>query len=185
MDTIRDETVRKLTFLYVLDKMEIPLTENSIIEICTSRNDWLKYIDCKDVMGKLLAINFIKKVDDGDFEIDPREYRYTITEPGRECLSHFSHRIRQHIREEISEYAKQNRMVFKRSQEYVHEYFKNQDGSHTLVLKIKQPNLAQPIFEIRLRTETRGTAVDAGKKWIGKAAQIYEYVIENLAPANK
>ena len=41
-----DETVNKLILLFVLDQMEIPLTENSIIDICTSRNDWLNYMEC-------------------------------------------------------------------------------------------------------------------------------------------
>ena len=38
MDFVPDNTVNKLILLYVLDKMEIPLTENSILEICSSQN---------------------------------------------------------------------------------------------------------------------------------------------------
>lgn len=184
MDIILDDTVKKLILLFVLDRMEIPLTEDSIIDICTSRNDWLKYLDCKEALSQLLDVNFICKLKSEGEDADPKDIRYTITLDGRNCLAHFFNRIRQHTREEISEYAKQNRMVFKRNQEYVYEYFKNNDGSHTVVLRIKEPTLAQPMFEIRLKTSTRSAAVSAGKKWGKKAAQVYEYVYENLISDN-
>lgn len=184
MDLVFDETVKKLILLFVLDRMEIPLTEDSIIDICTSRNDWLKYMDCKEALSQLIEVNFICKLDNNGLDSDPKDIRYTITVEGRNCLSHFFNRIRQHTREEITEYAKQNRMVFKRNQEYVYEYFKNNDGSHTVIFRIKDPVLAQSIFEIKLKTSTRSAAVSAGKKWNKKAAQIYEYIFDNLISDN-
>ena len=50
----------KLTMLFVIDKMEIPLTEDSILDICSVKNVWIKnYMDCKAIIhdlvdGKLL-----------------------------------------------------------------------------------------------------------------------------------
>ena len=41
--------------------MEIPLTENSIIDICTSRNTWLNYMDCKEVLWQLQEVGYIFK----------------------------------------------------------------------------------------------------------------------------
>ena len=32
----------KLTMLFVIDKMEIPLTEDSILDICSVKNTWIK-----------------------------------------------------------------------------------------------------------------------------------------------
>lgn len=186
MNKVYDETLNKLLLLFVFDRMEIPLTENSIIDICTSRNDWLKYMECKEALMQLVDVNFISKLTPigAVTEIDTRDERYTITPEGRNCIANFVTRIKPHIREEITEYAKQNRMVFKRSQEYVSEYFKNADGTHTVVFKIKEPLVAQPLFEIKLKTTTRNAAVLAGKKWNEKAPQIYEYIYENLISDN-
>ena len=184
MEFVADSTVKKLILLFVLDKIEIPLTENSIIEVCTSRNDWLNYMDCKEALAQLIEAKFICKLD-SNTEQDSKDVRYSITNEGRNCLANFFTRIRQSTREDITEYAKQNRMVFKRSQEYVYDYFKNTDGTHTVVLRIKEPQLSQPIFEIRLKTSTRNMAVNAGKKWCNKAAQVYEYVFENLIADNE
>ena len=66
MEFSQDSTVSKLTLLFILEKMEIPLTENSIIDICTSRNDWLNYMECKDVLYQLIEANFVYKSGTGN-----------------------------------------------------------------------------------------------------------------------
>ena len=156
--------------------MEIPLTENSIIDICTSRNDWLNYMDCKDLLWQLIEVGFVYKTNgESDDEI-----RYGITYDGRNCLSHFYNRIPQSLRESMTVFAKDNRMNFKRSQEYVSEYFKNPDGSHTVVLKIKEPMIPQSLLEIKIKAPTRHSAILTCKKWKEKAANIFEYLYDSV-----
>lgn len=181
----RNETENKLILLYVLDKMEIPLTEESIMDICTNRNEWLQYLECKEALGQLLDVKFICKMDmPSGVEVDPKDERYTITSDGRNCVSSFYTRIDPALREEIAQYSKQNRMVFKRNQEYVCEYFKNNDGTHTVVFRIKEPDLSAPLFEIKMKTPTRSAAVSASKKWQGKAPMVYEYIYDKLISDN-
>ena len=88
MEFVSNNTVDKLILLYVLDKMEIPLTENSILEICSSQNNWINYMDCKDLLYQLLNAKFIYKPN-----TDSDENRYNITVAGRDCLSQFYTRI--------------------------------------------------------------------------------------------
>ena len=181
----QNETEKKLILLYVFDKMEIALTEESIMDICTNRNYWLEYLDCKEALQQLLKVKFVCKLENNSgIEIDPKDERYTITTDGRNCVANFYTRIDQKLREDIAEYAKQNRMVFKRNQEYAYEYFKNNDGTHTVVFRIKEPDLSAPLFEIKLKTPTRNAAIEAGKKWHKKAASIYEYIYEKLVSDN-
>lgn len=175
MDFTPDSTINKLILLFVLDKMEIPLSDNSIMDICTSRNTWLNYMDCKDILWQLLETHFIYKTNG-----DNNECRYAITLDGRDCLSHFYLRIPQSLRENITNFCKENRMEFKRSQEYVSAYEKNPDGSHTVTLKIKEPMVSQPLLEIKLKTPTRHSAITACKKWNEKAPNIYEYLYDGL-----
>lgn len=171
---VPDNTINKLIFLFVLDKMEIPLTEDSIIDICTSRNEWLKYMDCKDVMWQLLDVGYIAKTANEDVP------RYNITNEGRNCLSNFYLKIPSSTREEITVFAKENRMVFKRAQEYTGTYYKNSDGSYTTALKIKDPLQTQNLFELKIVLQSRKSAVNATKKWREKAPSIYESVYEIL-----
>lgn len=171
---VPDNTTMKLILLFVMDKMEIPLTEDSIIDICTSRNNWLRYMDCKDCMWQLLDIGYLAKTNMGDAD------RYNITYEGRNCLSNFYLKIPISTREEITTFAKENRMDFKRAQEYVGNYFKNNDGSYTISLKIKDPLEAQNLFELKIVYPSRKAAIEATKKWKNVAPQIFENVYETL-----
>lgn len=175
MEFTPDATVNKLTLLFVLDKMEIPLTENSIIDITTSTNNWLNYMECKEILWQLMEVGFIF-----DTGADTDEKRYGITVDGRNALSHFYLRIPQSLREQITTFVKDNRMAFKRSQEYVSDYYKNPDGTYTVVLKIKEPLISQPLLEIKVKTPTRHAAIIACKKWKDKAPNTFEHLYDSL-----
>ena len=88
MEFEQDNTIEKIKLLFVLEKMEIPLTENNIIDICTSSNKWFKYLDLKEAMCELIEVKFIY-----ENKIQGEETRYSITNEGRECLSHFYYRV--------------------------------------------------------------------------------------------
>ena len=72
-------------------------------------------------------------------------------------------------------------MDFKRAQEYVGNYFKNNDGSYTVSLKIKNPLEAQNLFELKVVFPSRKSAINATKQWKNNAPQIFENVYETLS----
>ena len=88
MEFVQDNTIQKIKLLFVLEKMEIPLTENNMIDICTHSNNWFTYLDLKEALYELMDVKFVyeKKVEN-------EESRYSITVEGRNCLSHFYYRI--------------------------------------------------------------------------------------------
>lgn len=175
MNISSDSTVNKLVLLFVLEKIEIPLAENSILDMCSSRNNWINYMECKEILYSLLEVGFIYNIDQHD-----EEPRYNITYEGRNCLSHFFRRIPLALREEITEFTKQNRLAFKRSQEYLADYEKLEDGSYNLKLKIRSPFDSESMFNIELHAPSRSSAINAVKLWREKAPTLYETVYETL-----
>ncbi len=175
MDFVPDATINKLILLYVLDKMEIPLTENSILEICCSQNSWLNWMDCKDLLPQLVTAKFVYKPN-----TDNNENRYNITVAGRECLSQFYTRIPASIRDEISNFSQANKISFKRSQEYVSKSYKNDDGSYTVELKILEPLTTDSIMSICLKTDTRHNATIACKRWGELAPTVFEMLYNKI-----
>ena len=175
MDFVADNTVNKLILLYVLENMDIPLTETSILEICSSQNSWVNYMDCKDLLYQLLNAKFIYKPN-----TDSDENRYNITVAGRECLSQFYTRIPASLRDNISQFAQENKLQFKRNQEYIAKSYKNEDGSYMVDLKILEPLTTESIFTLSLKTDPRHNATVACKKWRELAANIYEYVYNKI-----
>ena len=173
---ISDSMTCKLILLFTLDKMEFPLTKNTIFDICSTINNWISYMDCIDLLYKLVEANLIYKTEGKE-----GEDRFNITYDGRNCLNHFYTKIPDKLREQITEYTKVNRMHFKRAQEYVSTFSKSEDGSYFVVLKIRSNSVQdEPLFEIKIKAPTRHSAIEACKRWQAVAHTAYEGIYETL-----
>ncbi len=173
MDVANNSKISKLVILFVFDKMEIPLTEETVLDMCCSRNNWVSYMLCKEIMVDLVDSGFIIVNNSKS-----GERYYTITTEGRMCLNYFFTNIPASLREEISNYVKNNRINFRRKQEYFRDYSRNDDGSYTVLLKILDP--AGPKLELKLNVANRSNAQDIYKKWEEKASQVYGALYEIL-----
>ncbi len=167
-----DSSLNKLILLFVFDKMEVPLSENTVLDMCCSSNNWLNYMDCQPILSQLLDCSWIYNVSSAG------EPLYTITPDGRVCLANFFVKIPASTREAISLFIKANRERYKRKQECVADYYMNKDGTYTVYLKIIEP--AQPIMELKLVVPNRQIAKDTYKKWGEKAEDVYRNLYENL-----
>ncbi len=170
---IKGETsVNKLKLLFVFDKMESALSERTLVDMCTSSNDWFNYMDCVVLIRKLLADGFLCEVPGGD------EVLYTITPEGRETLANFYINIPRSEREEISRFIKNNSARFRTKQDCKSDYYKNGDGTYTVFLKILAP--VQPMLELKFVVPDKKTANNIYKNWDDKAAELYSVVYETL-----
>ena len=170
MSYVPDEFVKRLILLFTFDKMEIPLTDASISEIVMANPSWMTYMDCKDALFLLQENKFIYRISHAD------EVAFGITADGRGALGNFYTQIPPSIREEITEYARANRQRFKRNQEYTYDYFKNTDGTHTVVLRIRDSGAGDNMLDLRIKTQTRAGAIRAAARWKDRAPNIYEFV---------
>ena len=170
-----DSTQNKLLLLFVFDKMEMPLSESSLLDLCCSSNNWINYLDCKQAIAQLIEASFIYQNNQSSFA----EPLYTITPEGRVCLAHFFVRIPSSLREEVSNVVKESRMNYRRKQEYFADYQKNSDGTYTVLLKIIEPT--SPSLEISINVPNRNTAEYIYKKWEEKAATVYSNLYDMLA----
>ena len=171
---IQGETsVNKLIVLFVFDKMESALSERTIVEMCTAGNNWLNYMDCMELIPKLLDDGFICRA--ASLEDEPL---YTITTDGRESLNAFYINIPKSIREEITTFVKNNSGYLKTKQECKADYYQNKDGSYTVFLKILAP--AQPMLELKFVVPNKKTAQNIYKNWGNKASDLYSAIYETL-----
>ena len=155
---VRGETsVNKLILLFVFDKMESPLSERTLVDMCTSSNDWLNYMDCIVLIHKLKKDGFICEIPEAD---DPL---YAITTEGSE---------------EISRFVKNNGTKFRNRQECKSDYYQNKDGTYTVFLKILAP--VQPMLELKFVVPDKKTANTIYKKWEDKASELYSVVYDTL-----
>ena len=170
---VKGETsVNKLILLFVFDKMECPLSERTLIDMCTSSNDWINYMDCMVLLHKMISDGFLCEIPGLD---DPL---YMITPEGRETLANFYISIPRSQREEISKFIKNNSARFRMKQDCRADYYQNKDGSYTVFLKILAP--IQPMLELKFVVPDKRTANSIYKKWEDKAQDVYTAVYEAL-----
>lgn len=167
-----DTTVSKLILLYVFDQMEIPVTTETLNEMCCSQNSWLTYMTLTQILPELVTARFIVTTTTANAEY------YKITQEGRDCLNFFFMKVPSSTRKEISAYIKKNRQSFKRKQEYFKDYFKNRDGTYTVNLKIIDPLGSK--LELKLNVANRAEAITVFKRWNDSASDVYASIYKIL-----
>ena len=167
-----DTTISKLILLYVFDQMEIPITIETLNDMCCSQNDWLTYMTLTEVLPDLVQSNFVFR------DNSTKTAYYKITAEGRDCLNYFHMKIPYSTRNKIGSYIKKNRQEYKRRQEYFKDYFKNNDGTYTVFLKILEPMGAK--LELKLNVANRKEAIKVFNKWNNSAGEVYGSLYEIL-----
>ena len=153
-----DSKIQKLIILFVFDRMAISLSEAALLDICTSENDWLTYMDCKQYLGELIDTNLLYRV--------PKSEYINITQDGIGC------------RDDINAYARENRMRYKKRQSYFCDYSKNADGTYTVIMKINSD--IATLMELKLVVANRQLAKYLYKSWVDKASQTYALIHDTL-----
>lgn len=167
-----DTTVSKLILLYVLDQMEIPITSETLNEMCCSQNSWLSYMTLTQILPELVDARFVVSTAGSNANY------YKITQEGRDCINYFFYNIPSSTRNEIGAFIKKNRQTFKRKQEYFRDYFKNRDGTYTVNLKIIDPLGSK--LELKLNVANRAEAITVFKKWNTQASEVYASIYKIL-----
>lgn len=170
-----DTTVYKLTLLYIFEQMDFSATLDTLSDICCGQNSWLTYMTLAEILPELVDAGFLS-YSEASPENNIRYYK--ITQDGRDCLKYFYSKIPSSLRNDISNFIRQNRLSCKRNQEYFRDYKKNKDGTYTLLLKIVEPT--ETTLEIKLNVDTHAEAINAFNKWVNSASKVYSEIYKIL-----
>lgn len=152
--------------------MEIPVTNETLNEMCCSQNNWLSYMTLTEILPELVDARFVVACTNAGTDY------YKITQEGRDCLNYFFMKIPSSIRNDIGSYIKRNRQTYKRKQEYFRDYYKNRDGSYTVNLKIIDPTCSK--LELKLNVSNRAEAITVFKRWNDNASDVYSSIYKIL-----
>ena len=171
---MENDLIEKLMILYLLDRMEVSLVEDTILAICCTDNEWMPYMNCVDALSKLKDSDFIHSSRPNGKVI------YNITPAGRTCIATFYARITLSKREQIVYFVKKKRLEYRKKQELDFDYYLNKDGTYTVKLVIADPSSRTNMLEIKIAADSKGNARYACNSWEEKATQIYELLYEKL-----
>ncbi len=164
-------TLYKLIILFLLDKVDFPLTNAQIANIILSLN-YTNYFNVQYSVSDLLETEFISSDKIGN-----KTY-YKITTTGSETLSFFYNKISPDIQEELTEYLKENQFTLRDEVSTLSEYFETKDKNYIVRLRVIEQGEA--IIDLNISVPSKEDAENICNNWREKSQQVYAYILTNL-----
>lgn len=164
-------TLYKLIILYMLHKVDFPLTNSQISEFILDRG-YTTYFTLQSVISELIESEMIRQ------ETIRNTSYYTLTDQGEEALHFFQNRISKLIRDDIDKYIADNKMELRDEVSVIADYYKNTANEYSVRCVVKE-KYSNPIdLTITVPDEVQARIVC--RNWKEKCQQIYEHVMKEL-----
>lgn len=164
-------TLYKLIILYMLQKVDFPMTNAQISAFILDRG-YTTYFTLQSVISELVESGMMRQ------ETIRNSSYYSITESGQEALHYFQNRISKQIRDEIDQYITENKMKMRDEVSIIADYYKNTADEYSVRCLVKE-KYANPIdLTITVPDEAQAKAVC--RNWKEHCQVIYEFVMKEL-----
>lgn len=173
---INDEDIKsKLLILFILEKLEMPINEDILLQMCSLDNDWIPYLCFSRYIAELAGAGFVNRHPD---EITGKDFVLSLSEDGKVCLSHFYNEIYKSVRDDVTAYIRNNRLLYRKKQEFSCTYRREEDGNFKVTCAVL--NVDSPVFEITFTVPTLTKAIEIRNKWQTKATDFYKLYTDML-----
>ncbi|MCL1924830.1 MAG: DUF4364 family protein [Defluviitaleaceae bacterium] len=159
-----------ILILYILDKMNIPLTIAQIEPVALK---FMDYFALSQSIKDLLDIRYIEK------QTENQNIRYSISEEGGVSLEYLEKMLPLETRQAINEYILEHRKSIKRDYEITASYFPNLDsGDYTVKCSVYEDEIM--LLEINLSVVTKDEANNIVGNWKKNSIELYGDIINKL-----
>ncbi len=171
-----DEDIKnKLLILFILDKYETPINQELLTQMCCVENNWVPYFCFAHFIDELVGARFIFTKPDPHNKNDSL---LTISEDGKVCLSYFYSSIFKSVRDDVAEYIRNNKLEYRKKQEFVCTYEQNGDGTYSVNCMVLNGEMT--MFELKFTVPTKAKANTVAAKWQETAPEVYRTYVEML-----
>lgn len=164
-------TIYKLIILYMLRKVEFPLTTAQISE-CVLGKEYMSYFSLQTALADLTESSLL------NVKLTSNTSYYSLTESGEQTLLYFKNRIPKSFREEIDQYMADNKVKLKDESAILASYYKNTAGEFSVRCQVKEKYVDLIDLTISVPDEAQAQAISL--KWNKKCQNIYEYIMKEL-----
>ena len=165
------QTLTKLIVLYMLDKVDFPITKAQIYDFILEK-EYSNYFTLTQAIFELTEDGFIETSSTHSSTF------LKLTDTGRESLSFFRNRISDGIRNDINEYYEKNRLEIANNMSVVTNYYRTSQGDYVAELTARER--LSDLINIRINLPTEDSAQAMCDHWREKSSDIYSFILENL-----
>ena len=164
-------TLYKLIVLYMLNKVNFPLTNAQISEFILDK-EYTNYFTLQQVIGELAEGDLISLKTVGNTSY------YHITPQGEETLGFFQNRISNLIKDDINTYLLEIKYELKNEAGILSDYYKSTTGCYIVHCQMKDGKNT-PI-DLNLSVPTEKLAQHMSNNWKNVSDDIYAYIIQKV-----
>ncbi len=164
-------TLYKLIVLYMLNRVNFPLTKAQVSDFILER-EYTNFLTLQQVIAELVDADMITAKTSRN-----RTY-LMITSEGRETLSFFQNRVNHSIKEEIDGFFDANKLEMRNEESIRTDYYKSVSGEYEAQLEIKEKDVT--VVKITLSVPDEETASAICTNWQKKNEEIYQYLTRQL-----
>ncbi len=164
-------TLYKLIILYMLNKVNFPLT-NSQISTFFLEKEYTNYFNLQQAISDLIDAGFIK------METIRNISYYSNTAQGDETLGYFSSQIPNGIVSDIISYISENKYELRNEVGTVSDYFKSTGGEYTVHCMVKEGKTT--LIDLNITVPTKDDAIKMCDNWKNASQEVYACVMKKL-----
>ena len=164
-------TLYKLIILYMLEKVNFPLTTNHVTGFILDQG-YTDYFHVQQAISELVECDLITEQT-----IRNATY-YQATEEGRKTLEYFKKDISDQIKDDIDTFLHENAFELRNEVSTLSDYDRTPDGEYSVRCRVKEGN--STLIELNFMVPTEEDAKTACRHWPEKSQQLYMHVLETL-----
>lgn len=164
-------TLYKLIVLYMLDRVNFPLTKTQVIDFMQEK-EYTNFFTLQQVMSELEDTGLITA------QSVRNRTHLTSTNEGQETLRFFGNRISDAIKADIDTYLSEKEFTLRNEVAVQGDYYKSTSGEYEAHLLAKEKGIT--LVDITLSVPSPELASSICDNWQKKNQHIYQYLVEQL-----
>lgn len=164
-------TLYRLIILYMLDRVEYPLTNTQITNFILDK-DYTTYFTVQQSLSDLQSSDLITA------ESTHNNTRYHLTESGEQTLRFFADKISDDIKRDIVSYFEENDYNLKEETSIYADYFKSSDRGYQVRCQIKEGK--HSIIDLTLAASDKEQAEAICSNWKSQSEEVYAALMDLL-----
>ena len=164
-------TLYKLIILYMLDKVDFPLTTAQISEFILDKG-YTTFFKLQETLSEMMESNLITS------ETTHNRTLYHLTENGKETIHFFKNKISSAIRKDIDEFLKEKAYDLKEEVSVKTEYYLNTNHEYEVRCRIVENGFS--LIDLKLTVPTETEAETIANNWTRKNQEIYALLLSKL-----
>lgn len=164
-------TLYKLIILYMLNKVDFPLTNAQISEFILDKG-YTTYFKLQQALSELTEAGLVRE------ENTHSRTLYHLTEDGAESIRYFTNKISRPIQDDINTFLREKQYDLKNEVAVKGDYYRNTAGEFSVRCQVLENQ--DPLIDLTLSVPTENEAQSVIANWHKKNQEVYAWLMSQL-----